>query len=116
MLTRRYSVCGEGVVVGEAVLVSLLQSLRQRGIPALRPPDPGALLRRFVPLLPVLPFFDLPGLPRQGTGLERYTDALAVGGEYANRVLREGHGVDDHWVFPRLGGVPERPVELLVAG
>src|SRR5215208_104942 len=81
------SVGGELVVVGQAVLIRLSRLVRKNRVPALGPLDAGALLRRLVPPVPVVPPAHLPRLPRQGAWIECDAKVLAVGGEYARGVL-----------------------------
>src|SRR3712207_1098557 len=107
---------GEGVVVGQAVLVSLLQLLREGRVLALGPLYARALLRIGVPSVPVLPPSHLPRLPRQRIRVEGNPEMLAVGGEHPRGVLGEGHGVYHRDVLPvHLRGVPEEVVDLLEA-
>src|SRR5215203_5203743 len=103
------------VVVGQTVLVGGLELLGQLGVPALGRLYASAALGILVPPLPVLPSPNIPRLPREGAGPERYLEVLAVGGEHARRVLREGHRVDDGNVLPRVRRITEEPVQLLVA-
>src|SRR5215210_5953463 len=122
-LLRRYSHRArdgpgcELVVVGQAVVVGLLQLLRQVRVLALRRLDTRALLCCFVPSFPTLPPPHLPRLPRERVRLEGDLQVLAVGGEYAHGVLAEGHGIHDHDILRvQLRRVPEQAVELLEAG
>src|SRR5687767_4822282 len=102
------------VVVRQTVLVGGLELLGEFGVQALGRLYAGAALGILMPPLPVLPSPNIPRLPRKGARPERYLEVLAVGGEHASRVLREGHRVDDSNVLPRVRRITEESVQILV--